>query len=296
MGGDVTEATLRRSFDACAAVSRREAKNFYFTFRLLPTPLRRSMCALYAFMRHIDDVADEPGPLEARRQVLADWRASILSEQAVGAVIPTLDIYPAIRETFRHHAIPHRYLIEVIDGVEMDLDPQPIQTFDDLYRYCYRVASAVGLCCLSIWGFRSDGGRAEAMAESCGIALQLTNIIRDVREDAERGRVYLPAEDLERFGVAPESLSRRAVDDRLRALLEFQANRAYDFYERGRGLSPLIAPVGRPVFLAITGIYRALLDEIVRRRFEVLAERARVPSWRKAVIAVQALRPRGALR
>lgn len=293
MGAEADDSILRQSYDACALVSKREAKNFYFTFRLLPAPLRRSMCALYAFMRHIDDVSDEPGPIEPKRQVLADWRLSLERGEAVGPVIARLAIYPAIRDTVQRHAIPTRYLLEVVDGVEMDLAPVAIQTFDDLYAYCYRVASAVGLCCLHIWGFESHDGEAERRAEACGIALQLTNIIRDVREDAQRGRVYLPGEELDRFGVRPEMLAQPTVSEPLRALLAFQADRAYSYYERGRGLTSLVAPVGRPVLLAITGIYRALLDEIVRRRYEVLAERTRVASWRKAWIAVQALRPQG---
>ncbi len=177
----------------------------------------------------------------------------------------------------------------------MDLEPRPFATFDDLYSYCYRVASAVGLSCVHIWGFRSDGGRAEALAEACGVALQLTNILRDVGEDAARGRVYLPQEDLERFGVRIEDLSAPRVGDRLRDLLAFEGRRAYDYYDQARPLAGLVAPVGRPVLGTIVGIYRALLDEIAGRGYEVLAGRVALPSRRKAGIALRSLAARFAV-
>jgi phytoene synthase len=223
--------------------------------------------------------------------MLADWRATVAGALAGGSV----DGWPglaALVDTVDRHAIPRAYLDEVLDGVAMDLDPRTFATFDDLYGYCYRVASAVGLCCIHIWGFRSDGGRAEALAEACGVALQLTNILRDVREDAGRGRVYLPDDDLEQFGVTVEELSAPRVSGRLRDLLEFEARRAYDYYDQAGPLVGLVAPVGRPVLRTIVGIYRALLDEIVRRDFEVLADRVAIPSWRKASITLRSLAAR----
>jgi len=173
--------------------------------------------------------------------------------------------------------------------VAMDLHPRPFATFDELYGYCYRVASAVGLCCLHIWGYRSKDGRAESLAEACGIALQLTNILRDVREDAEHGRLYLPQEDLGRFGVAPEEFTARRTSDRVRALLAYEGRRAYSYYDQARPLADLVAPVGRPVLATIVGIYRTLLDEIARRDYEVLGERVALPSWRKASIMLRSL-------
>src|SRR5206468_2384164 len=151
--------------------------------------------------------------------------------------------WPAVADTVARYAIPARYLHAVLDGVESDLEPRPFETFDELYAYCYRVASAVGLCCLHIWGFRSDGGKAEELAEACGLALQLTNIVRDVREDAESGRIYLPRDDLRRFGVAPEDLTAAQAGEPLRQLLAFEGHRAYDYYERARPLAGLVAPV-----------------------------------------------------
>jgi 15-cis-phytoene synthase len=172
--------------------------------------------------------------------------------------------------------------------VVMDLEPVAYPTFADLYRYCYRVASAVGLCCIHIWGYRSEGGKAEALAEACGVALQLTNILRDVREDAQLGRIYLPAEDLNRFGVAAADLHATQPSDPVRALLTFEGQRAYDYYRKARPLIELVEPVGRPVLRAIVGIYSALLDEIVRRDYNVLAGRIALPPWRKALITLGA--------
>jgi phytoene synthase len=279
---------LRASYRLCSEIARREARNFYYSFLLLPPARRRSMCALYAFMRHTDDLADEPGPVAAKRTALKAWRSELESALADPAAARS-PILPALIDTVNRHAIPPRYLFDVLDGVEMDLEPRRFPRFDDLYTYCYRVASAVGLCCIHIWGFRSEGGRAEQLAESCGIALQLTNILRDVREDAANGRVYLPEEDLARFGVDPSDLASDALNPRLHDLLKFQADRAYDYYTRACPLVALVAPVGRPVLRAIVGIYRSLLDEIARRGYNVLSGRISLSPWRKAAITLRSL-------
>ena len=268
-------------------MSRREAKNFYYSFLLLPPARRRSMCALYAFLRRTDDLADGPGSDSAKREVLNGWREELDSALEGGPCDwPGL---PAMADTAARHAIPPRYLRDVLDGVAMDLEPRSFATFDDLYPYCYRVASAVGLACIHIWGYRSEGGLAERFAEECGVALQLTNILRDVREDARSGRVYLPREDLDRFGVAPEELAADRPSASARALFAYQGRRAYDFYAKGSPLIRLVAPVGRPVLRAIVGIYRGLLDEIARRQFDVLSMRVSVPPWKKAAITARSL-------
>ena len=178
---------IAESYRYCELIARREARNFYYGFRLLPRDHRRSMCALYAFMRQTDDLADAPGTAFEKRTALASWRVQLTD--ALCGKMDKQPLWPALADTVRRHAIPLPYLNAVIDGVEMDIEPRPFRSFDELHRYCYHVASAVGLCCLSIWGYRSDGGRAERLAEACGVALQLTNILRDVREDALAGRV-----------------------------------------------------------------------------------------------------------
>jgi phytoene synthase len=278
---------LRASYDFCVDLSRREAKNFYYSFLVLPGERRRSMCALYAFLRRTDDLADAPGPIERKAPALDAWRRG-LDDSLDGRA----NAWPgllALADSVRKHEIPPRYLHDVIDGVEMDLTPRPFSTFDDLSVYCYRVASVVGLSCLHIWGYRSDHGKAEALAESCGIALQLTNIIRDVREDALQGRVYLPQDDLRRFGIDPAELAAPRPTGRVRALLEYQGARAYEYYRKAEPLVSRVDPVGRPVLLAIVGIYRALLDEIVRRDYDVHTSRVALPGWRKLAITARSL-------
>jgi phytoene synthase len=286
------DAPLRSSYDYCVGVARRSARNFYYSFVLLPPARRRSMCALYAYMRRTDDLADDAGPVDARRAALERWRSRLDAALAASpaALPPDEPALPALVDTVRRHGLPPRYLFDVIEGVGMDLEPRPFRSFADLAPYCYRVASVVGLCCLHIWGYRSQGGEAEAMADACGTALQLTNILRDVREDAAQGRIYLPREELAGFGVAPEELATAtAPTPPLRDLLRFQAERAYGFYERARPLERLVAAPGRPMLRAIVGIYRSLLDEIVRRDFDVFSRRVSLSPARKAGITLLAL-------
>jgi len=278
---------LRGSYAFCAEISRREARNFYYSFLLLPPSRRRAMCALYAFMRHTDDLADNESGADAKRRSLASWRDAL--DEALDGGQTAWPGLPALVDVVNRHGLPRRHLHEVIDGVTMDIEPRPFATFDELYRYCYHVASAVGLSCIHIWGFQSDGGRAEKLAESCGVALQMTNILRDVREDALAGRVYLPREDLDRFGVSPQELSTATLGGPLQRLLAFEARRAYELYERAAPLVGLVKPVGRPVLRAIVGIYRSLLDEIARRDYDVLTTRVSLPSWRKTAITLRSL-------
>ena len=287
-----TDWVLQDSYHFCRVLARREARNFYYAFLLLPRSRHLSMCALYAFMRHTDDLADEPGTPEEKTRALEAWRRALdtaLSGDRSFA-IATWPGLPALADTVARYSIPAKLLHEVIEGVSMDIQPRGFSTFDELADYCYHVASVVGLSCLHIWGYRSGGGKAERLAEHCGIALQLTNILRDVRDDARNGRIYLPREDLARFGVEPEDLAADGrPSDRVRELLAFEGRRAYDYYEEARPLVPLVDPVGRPVLRTIVGIYRALLDEIARRDYNVLDDRISLPSWRKLAIALRAM-------
>ena len=279
--------SLAESYRFCADIARREAKNFRYGFLVLPADRRRAMNALYAFMRRTDDLSDEPGEPDAKRRALDAWRGDL--ENALAGRPDAWPGLPALADTVERFAVPPRHLNEVVDGCVRDLEPHAYETFEDLYEYCYLVASAVGLCCIRIWGFRSDAGRAESAAEACGVALQLTNILRDVKEDHARGRVYLPAEDLHRFGVSPEELAAERPSPALRRLLTFEAERAYDHFAAAAPLAQLVDPVGRPVLGAIAGIYRALLDEIVGRDYDVLSARVSLPAHRKLGIALGSL-------
>jgi phytoene synthase len=279
----VTE-TLARSYHYCEARTRREAGNFYPAFRLLPAAQRRSMCALYAFMRIADDLSDEPGPTDLKREQLRRWREALRS--ALRGDYRHIAL-AALHDTVERHQVPCAYLEAVLDGVEMDLDPSVFLTFADLRCYCYRVASAVGLACIHVWGFH--GALAPKYAEDAGIAFQLTNILRDLGEDAARGRVYLPQEDLDRFGYDASRLTNGQLNEAFRALIHFEVQRARGFYDAAWPLASLLYPAGRAVFLMMARTYCGLLDEIERRDYDVFSARVRLSRWRKLRIAVGVL-------
>jgi squalene synthase HpnC/squalene synthase HpnD len=263
-----------RSYAWCRRLARRTARNFYYAFYVLPKAQRRAMDALYAFMRVTDDLADEPGDVEAKQQALRDWRSALDHALAGDYSHP---LHPALHETVRRYGIPVKHLHDVIDGVEMDLQPVRFATFAELYAYCYRVASAVGLACIHIWGFEDD--KAKEYAEAAGIAFQLTNILRDVGEDLHAGRVYIPQEDIYRFGCPPESWRERG--EAFQKLMRFQAERARSYYAKAEGLDRLLTDSGRSVFRVMLRIYRGLLDKIEARGFDVFSERVRLSRWRK---------------
>ncbi|HEY2895309.1 MAG TPA: phytoene/squalene synthase family protein, partial [Pirellulales bacterium] len=192
---------IAASYAHCRRIARRSASSFYYSFLLLPKPKRQAMCALYAFLRRTDDLGDSAAPAAERRGALVDWRHALVECQAGIYADPIL---PALAHTVRTFSIPLEYLHAVIDGIETDLEPVAYESFDQLEEYCYRVASVVGLACLRIWG--SIHPSAERPARQCGIAFQLTNILRDLGEDAARGRVYLPREDMDRFAYRAEDL------------------------------------------------------------------------------------------
>jgi phytoene synthase len=275
---------VARSFAYCERLARRAAGNFYHAFRLLPAEQRRAMCALYAFMRVADDLADGPADAAAKRRALQSWRRQ-LDAALRGAYGHAL--HPALHRSVERYGIPREYLGAVLDGVEMDLDTPRYATFAELYGYCYRVASAVGLACIHVWGFA--GERAKSYAESAGVAFQLTNILRDLGEDAARGRVYLPQEDLDRFGYRADDLALGRRDGRFRGLMRFQAERARSYYDAAEPLAGLLAPAGRAVFLVMSRTYRGLLDAIVRRDYDVFSGRVRLSRLYKLWLAARAL-------
>jgi phytoene synthase len=276
--------SLGGSYAYCERLARREARNFYPAFRLLPTDQRRALCALYAFLRIADDLADGTGSLDSRREPLARWREQFHDALAGHYRHP---LHPALRDTLARFSVPPAYLEAVLDGVAMDLDTQRYATFDDLYSYCYRVASAVGLACIHVWGFTDP--RALVHAEAAGIAFQLTNILRDLSEDAARDRIYLPAEDLTRFGYDADRLRRGVRDDAFHALMRFEVERARDYYARAAPLAELLRPAGRAVFLVLSRTYAGLLDAIVRRDYDVFSRRVRLGRLHKLWLAASAL-------
>lgn len=276
--------TLGRSYAYCEKLARREAGNFYPAFRLLPAPQRRAMCALYAFLRIADDIGDGPGSSAEKAGHLDGWQRAL--EQAMAGV-DSHPLHPALRHAVTKYSIPCEHLTAVLDGIRMDLADVRYNSFDDLYRYCYRVASAVGLACIHIWGFSDD--RAKHYAESAGIAFQLTNILRDLGEDAARQRVYLPACELEQFGCNGQQLMIGERTESFRAMMRFQVERANRYYDEALPLAPLLSPTGQAVFLVLLRTYRGLLDEIVRRDFDVFSKRVSLSRWWKLGIFLQAL-------
>lgn len=272
--------SLTTSYSTCRRLARRSAKNFYYSFLVLPREKRRAMCALYAFSRQTDDLGDSPRPVEERRRALAAWRRSL--ERGLSGSFDS-PIFPALADTVARYQIPQQYLHELIDGVEMDLDHSHYQTFDDLSGYCYKVASVVGLSCIHVWGFHDQ--RAFAPAIQCGIAMQLTNILRDLKEDVDGGRIYLPQDDLERFNYTPHDLRSGTVDKRFRDLMRFEVSRAEGLYAAAAELGAWLSPDGRAVFGAMTNIYRGLLEEIKRADGDVFGRRIRLTTWRKLRIA-----------
>ena len=277
--------SLKRSYDFCREIAKSRARNFYYSFIVLPPERRRAMCAVYAFMRHCDDIVDEEAGEADKKTRLNAWRETL--DDAYGGTPADGGLLPAFRDTVRRFDIPRAYFDAIIDGAEMDLAVTRYATFEDLYQYCYRVASAVGLVCIHIFGFQ--GKEAERYAESCGIAFQLTNILRDIREDAGMGRIYLPLEDLDAFGYSEEDVRRGIFDDTFRRLMVFQVERARGYYDEALPLLPLVQPSSRACLAAMIGIYRACLEEIPRRQYDVYSRRVSLSAWKKLAITARAL-------
>jgi phytoene synthase len=274
--------SVDQSYEYCRRIARSRARNFYYSFLLLSAQQRKAMCAIYAFMRYCDDLSDDPG---ASRASIDRWSAEM--EDALQGRFSDHPVWPAFHHTVRRFGIPHEYFREMIAGVASDLEPRQMRTFDELYRYCYQVASVVGLTIIHIFGF--DTRSALPLAEKCGVAFQLTNILRDVREDLDHGRIYLPSEDLERFGVSPEELRGGRRGDNVLQLLQFEAARARRYYNESQPLLDLIHPRSRPSLWALISIYSSLLDRIVGVNYDVFTRRVRLSPIKKSWIVVRAL-------
>lgn len=276
--------SLDESYGFCQRIARTRARNFYYSFLLLSREQRLAMCAIYAFMRYCDDISEGEG---ASREAIERWRNDL--DCALAGRFGDNALWPAFHDTVQRYKIPHEYFYEMIAGVSSDLQPKQLATFDELYRYCYQVASVVGLTIIHIFGFESGlepKGDALKLAEKCGIAFQLTNILRDVREDRENGRIYLPAGDILQFGA-----DLAVHDHRFVKLMAFEAARARAYYDESRPLLGLVHQRSRPSLWALIEIYRRLLTRIERSNYNVLDKRIRVPTWEKlSILATAALR------
>jgi phytoene synthase len=276
-------AQLEQSYRLCGRIARRTAKNFYYSFLVMPGGKRRAMCAIYAFMRRSDDIADSAANPAVALEGLRRWRETVAS--AFASSDSPEPILLALADTVQRYRIPTRYFFELLDGTEMDQTTTRYETFADLYRYCYRVASCVGLVVLPIFGYEDKA--AEAPAEACGIAFQLTNILRDVKEDAQMGRIYLPLEDLRRFGVKESDIMNADATPQFVELMKFEAGRAREFYRKAQPLLDMINPDSRGTLAVMMGIYRGILDKIEEQDFAVMDGKIRLSKMEKWKIVLK---------
>jgi 15-cis-phytoene synthase len=277
------------AYRACEEITRRAAANFYYGIRLLPKEKRQAMSAVYAFARRIDDIGDEYGEPAAKLAALDRERASLaeIALAAAGGVRGRQNerggdpVTVALAAAQARFDLPLDALELLIDGVELDVRETRYETFDELVVYCRDVAGSIGRLCLAIFSDGRANGHS-GLADDLGVAMQLTNILRDVREDYANGRVYLPAEDLRRFDCpAPPEVSAE--------LIHFEAARAREWFDRGLGLLDVIDARSASCVLAMTGIYRRILDRITEDPDEILRRRISLPAWEKAWLAARSL-------
>jgi 15-cis-phytoene synthase len=283
---------LVMAYSVCKGITRRAAKNFYYAFLVLPRRKREALCAVYAFMRLCDDITDDPtlSPSD-RRQKLDIWLDALHRAQQGQ---PTDDaILLALTDAQRRYSIPAGLLDELAHGTAMDVEQEEssaqttsvpgltiqYRTFEELRLYCYRVASVVGLVCIHVFGYRDPA--AETLAEHCGLAFQLTNIIRDVKEDAGLGRIYLPEEDLAKFDLSAPELLNTPDPARFRPLLALEADRAREFYAAGDALIPYISEDSQPALWVLITIYRRLLEKIAEKQYDVFTAKVSLSTLEK---------------
>ena len=275
------EGSLQDAYRHCQELTKREARNFYYGFVLLPPPKRQAIYASYAFARRCDDIVDDNLDPEEKAHRLAEYRHRL--EQCLHGQ-PSGPVFLALQDTIRRYRIPPEYFWQLIDGVEMDLTVRRYPSFADLRRYCYGVASTVGLICIEIFGYR-DGQQARQHAEDLGIALQLTNILRDIREDAERDRIYIPQDEMERFGCSETEILEGIASETSVRLMQFQVERAREYFEQGRRLLPLLPRRSRACTAVLQGIYSRILERIEAQPSTVLRERVSLSGGQKLALA-----------
>jgi phytoene synthase len=274
-----TELDMAAAYDHCRTVTKREARNFYYAFVTLPVIRRRSIYAVYAFSRMADDIADGSDLAEAKARRLGELRSEL---RAALAGAPLGPVMMALADTAQAYDIHQRLFEEIIAGVEMDLTVRRYETFDDLKQYCEKVASAVGLISIQIFGY--DDPAAKEYASDLGLAMQLTNILRDLKEDMAQDRVYLPQEDLRVFGYSEADLHAGKIDEHFAALMAFQAERTRAYFDSGAKLFPLLAPRSRGCAVGLHSLYSLLLARMERRGYDVFSERMSLPAWRKLLL------------
>jgi phytoene synthase len=265
---------MSTSADWCARLTKRTARNFYYGLRLLPEPKRSAMFTLYAYMRLTDDIADAPDGHSTRERLaeLDAWESMTRDVFAGQACPGPQPIWPAFADLVRRYSVPLFVFEDVIAGQRQDLLRARFDTFDDLREYCRRVAGVVGLASICVWGYEG-GEHTEALAIDRGIAFQLTNILRDLREDSANGRTYIPRTELAEFGVPEAELRAGVPGPALTALMHFQIERARSYYDRSSPLEARISKDSRATLVAMTSIYRGLLEKIAREPLRVMHER-----------------------
>ncbi len=291
--------SVPESYRLCGELARKARTNFYVSFLAMPKAKREAMCVIYAFMRRSDDIADDATSPEAASAGLKAWRDQLTAAlDSCTGVSPdaapdknrrdacsTDPILPALADVVKRYGIERRYLFELLDGTEMDQSKTRFETFEELYQYCYRVASCVGLVVLPVFGFSDKA--ALVPAEACGIAFQLTNILRDVKEDAGKGRIYLPGEDLRRFGVQEDDIMKSRYTPQFVELMRFEAGRAREYYAKARPLLGMISPDSRGTLAVMMEVYGGLLERIEAREYRVFEGRVRLSKWEKLWIVLK---------
>ena len=276
---------LRAAYSVCRHIARSAAKNFYYGFMVLPAQKRDAISAVYAFMRRADDIADDPAsPKDQRCAKLEGWLESL--RRVLQGEKTDDPVLLALADAQKRYNIPLQLLEKLVQGTAMDVAQSEAmlqyETFDQLYDYCYHVASVVGLICIRIFGYRDP--KAETLAERTGVAFQLTNIIRDVKEDSQMGRVYIPREDLARFGVDTHVLTNGTAPVALRPVLAFETERAREYYRSAEELLPLVDDDSQPALWTLVEIYRRLLERIALRDYDVFSHRVSLSTAEKITV------------
>ena len=284
---------LERAYDHCQQVAKEHAKNFYYAFRTLPLHKRRAIYAAYAICRLWDDIADDDAPLSEKRRMFAETRRTLAyalshsADENAGAdrLQGLAPEFVALADATNSFGIPFRYYDDILEGVESDLVKDRFADFSELRDYCYKVASVVGLICIEVFGY--EDSRAEGYAVDMGIALQLTNILRDLDEDAERDRIYLPQDEMARFGYTEADLKNRVVNEPFRSLMKYQVDRARSYYERSTPLFDLVELESRTCLRVLHEAYSAILSRIEHSGFDVYSQRIGLSVSEKLLITAR---------